>query len=159
MLSCQFCGISKNTFFYRTPLVAASAVKAMHGHTSLIFEIDTWNAYITTHFQRMMVPSHFVDAWEHFYWYFDLYFEYKSWYHIPWSATMTSGKIPKYWLLFVLITFLFIIFFVFFHKSIATFHVIFFFQIIRYSLCKAAVLNYYKTVLSQYKYSMNFPRS
>ena len=26
VFSCEFCGISKNTFFYRTPLVAASGI-------------------------------------------------------------------------------------------------------------------------------------
>ena len=49
MLSCEFCEISKNTFFYRTPLVAASAFHVMHHKYFDVFRGHrakpvTWNA-------------------------------------------------------------------------------------------------------------------
>ena len=34
VFSCEFCEISKNTFFYRTPLVAASGQKRILGYLS-----------------------------------------------------------------------------------------------------------------------------
>ena len=35
MFSCEFCEISKKTFFYRTPLVAASAKRGAKGEIEL----------------------------------------------------------------------------------------------------------------------------
>ena len=53
VLSCEFCGISKNTFFYRTPLVAASVLKISEWRIKLvycfyIFSIIPANKYILT---------------------------------------------------------------------------------------------------------------
>ena len=40
MFSCEFCEISKNTFSYRTPLVAASAFKVIQVRHTLKVDLD-----------------------------------------------------------------------------------------------------------------------
>ena len=39
--SCEFCDISKNTFFHRTPLVAASEEKRYFGNFASFIQIST----------------------------------------------------------------------------------------------------------------------
>ena len=48
VFSCEFCEISKNNFFYRTPLVAASEIGCFHSVTFL-FTYSHEKVFLTAH--------------------------------------------------------------------------------------------------------------
>ena len=43
VFSCEYCEILKNTFFYRTPLVAASAAKSAESESLRIKSVPSFN--------------------------------------------------------------------------------------------------------------------
>ena len=75
VLSCEFCEVSKNTFFYRTPPVAASVVMQF----SLKIEWSQWyiNIYIISNFKEEKSNADYLQKSQYFYYAYQFFIKIK----------------------------------------------------------------------------------